>query len=904
MSSDAITIKQIAARVLSIVKNQYPDYYNDSVKKEQLVKTILVKIDSYSKYINPNNANKITQTIIKEIFSKNHQNIKPIKSISGPHKPKVNNITQHDYMLNSDYDDNPQISKMSQVQFDRNNLSNGRPNMMSQRPKSSGDSNNNISKSVTINEKKQQVNQMNNQFIPIDRNYEDFNNDYNINKNEDINDKNDQPVENRYEKMLKDRQTEMGQNRQRPSTPDFSLDGSGKKIIKEGNGNQNNGNQNNGNQNNGNQNNRNQNNGNQNNRNQNNGNQNNGNQNNGNQNNGNQNNGNKHDFTHNPQAQYGIIGSNELLQNNIGFSSFDGNDDEFSNINIMNTGIDQIDTVKFDDSISIDDRLRILQNKRDKLSIDNSIPLPPDQKTSVKEDNKQYISPPIKTNIRDESHIDNNSDLYSIINDHISYPIPQQVPVQQQVSILQQVPVQQQVSIPQQVPVQQQVSIPQQVPIQQQQQQQQQQQNQLLNQLIQQQQKFQDEMLTLKNSIQQQNPIQQHNQTNINNQELIQQYQEKTSELEQYKQINIKLQDRIIELQKEIQNNINNDNQSSDDIKTIQLQKIKEETMNQIQNMKKIQEDIVEKVNINKNIEMTVKKLIIENTSKFSNSEETIFLNNQSTVLSTVFSNVTSIELRELDLQFDKYNININNNKLHFVLRPLESNNNIDNNIDINTKKNDNTYLIDSETECLVNIIKDKNNIELNIVMGNYTIDNLVNLLNEHLKIFDIESSYNKISNIITFKSKNYFDLIFGSNTLLYSLGFSDKDEYKYMKSNKYNGTKAFNLKIDRCMNIYLSNINNDKPVMQYIINQNVQLQSKKIIFNPIISELSEINLKFFDSKNKEFKFDSLSGLDFGLQVIIKYISTNQNVIKNDLNEISSEDIFTIVKESIVKEPM
>ena len=49
MSSD--TIKQMAAKILSQVKNQYPNSYDDSTKKEQLVRTILGKIDSYNKYI-------------------------------------------------------------------------------------------------------------------------------------------------------------------------------------------------------------------------------------------------------------------------------------------------------------------------------------------------------------------------------------------------------------------------------------------------------------------------------------------------------------------------------------------------------------------------------------------------------------------------------------------------------------------------------------------------------------------------------------------------------------------------------------------------------------------------------------------------------------------------------------
>ena len=60
----------------------------------------------------------------------------------------------------------------------------------------------------------------------------------------------------------------------------------------------------------------------------------------------------QNNFTHNPQAQYGIIGSNELSQNNTGFSSFDGVDEGFSNIDIMNTGINPNDAARFNDNVS------------------------------------------------------------------------------------------------------------------------------------------------------------------------------------------------------------------------------------------------------------------------------------------------------------------------------------------------------------------------------------------------------------------------------------------------------------------------------------------------------------------------------------------------------------------------
>ena len=84
-------------------------------------------------------------------------------------------------------------------------------------------------------------------------------------------------------------------------------------------------------------------------------------------------------------------------------------------------------------------------------------------------------------------------------------------------------------------------------------------------------------------------------------------------------------------------------------------------------------------------------------------------------------------------------------------------------------------------------------------------------------------------------------------------------------------------------MNIY-TNISS-KPIMQYKTNSN-EIQSKKIPFNPIISELNSLEFKFIDSKNKEFIFYPENGLEFNIQVIIRYINSNQNIINNELNQV------------------
>jgi len=103
----------------------------------------------------------------------------------------------------------------------------------------------------------------------------------------------------------------------------------------------------------------------------------------------------------------------------------------------------------------------------------------------------------------------------------------------------------------------------------------------------------------------------------------------------------------------------------------------------------------------------------------------------------------------------------------------------------------------------------------------------------------------------------------------------------------------------DKCINIYIMNINDKKPIMQVILN-NPQ-QTKKIIFKPVISQLDKICLKFVDSKGKEFIFDPDNGLEFSLQLIIRHIGQTYINVDNDENQdVSSDDVFNIVKNNLI----
>jgi hypothetical protein len=218
------------------------------------------------------------------------------------------------------------------------------------------------------------------------------------------------------------------------------------------------------------------------------------------------------------------------------------------------------------------------------------------------------------------------------------------------------------------------------------------------------------------------------------------------------------------------------------------------------------------------------------------------------------------------------------------------------NNMDLQDKKSKkNKNMID-----MIKVKKTTNNLKLFVHTGNYQIENLLNFLNKQLNKYEIEMNLCLTTNLISFKSKKQFSLELGASTMFENLGFSKKS--LYTNSKKYIGSKPYNFKSDRCYNIYLFNIDTKKPIMQYIIGQS---NSKKIIFNQMLPKLSDLNVKFFDSKNKEFKFDSENGLDFGFKINLKLLNSqpkiieNENSTNNESENILSDDVYTLVCNAI-----
>jgi hypothetical protein len=189
-----------------------------------------------------------------------------------------------------------------------------------------------------------------------------------------------------------------------------------------------------------------------------------------------------------------------------------------------------------------------------------------------------------------------------------------------------------------------------------------------------------------------------------------------------------------------------------------------------------------------------------------------------------------------------------------------------------------------------ININSD-NIIELELLMGLYTIDKLIEVTNQALNEYNIEISYSTTTNLIIIKSTNntQFNIILNEGTLFYNLGFSQN----LSNSLKYISTKIFDLKPPRYLNVYLSNINNTKVIMQLTSTN----QSKKITFNNPIKLLSNIEFRITDHLDKNYIIDNLSTT---IELVVRSINNIKSIsIENESITISSDDMYSIIKSNI-----
>ncbi len=743
--------------------------------------------------------------------------------------------------------------KLNSIGSNQNNI------IMSQRP-------------MNTNTNNRQNNNRDNYFapVPVRNNYNSYdprdmsmnsrNNNFQNNDDEEEDDDGDK-FDKKYKNFMAERQMFLpDRNAEKPPTPDFSLDGSGKKKKKQQNQNQNNDYQNNDYQNNNYQNNNYQNNNYQNNNYQN----NNGQGMNGQGMNGNYDiNGNRTNYDN---YNSGIL-NNFSSNNPIDMMAVNSGNEYASNINSFDTGIDPRIIEQFKEK-DIDKALAEMAHIRDmNISIPNRGD-PTNGQNKGQNQNRNNNSPNNNLALPDANgNVNLRSNPINTIN---TQPMMQQPMMQQ--PIMQQPMMQQPIM---QQPMMQQPMI-QQLQIQQQLQEYQ---SQMANEL-----RFLKEQLNNKNNI-------------GNNQEYINQINALNAEISQYKNINVALNTQLEEIKQKI---------SGSDINKLQMLDAKKKEilfeLEKLQEEHKVIEELVEKNNgleekIN-NKRHSIMELIQKYDYKIYGNEHSfdinysdlIKINNEKPIyrykLPYKISNVNQISLIDHNFNGNLFNITPYNNKL-MIGEIGDYNINIDKLEDISYKY----YKTNS-----------KNYLDITLEPGKYDLELLVVRLNTILNNYGLEIGYDPTKFIVQLRSKDelQFKLIKSEYDIYGMLGFDITDE----KSNKFKGKRSADLKNQKVMECYVMNINKEKPFAKVNMS-NDKVLSSLLVIKPYIDEMEYLDF-YFVGENKRPYWQEYNDFNFIIELkgIIKednkeeYINriTVEPNIEDDNNNENNNDSNDLLK--------
>jgi hypothetical protein len=192
-----------------------------------------------------------------------------------------------------------------------------------------------------------------------------------------------------------------------------------------------------------------------------------------------------------------------------------------------------------------------------------------------------------------------------------------------------------------------------------------------------------------------------------------------------------------------------------------------------------------------------------------------------------------------------------------------------------------------SDTEIMIYDLHDNVKM-LSIPWNDYKLDDLIKIINDQLINYDITIFLNKL-NIITIKSLNEskFDLIMSDNSILPYLGYTNR--MKLLDSNKYIAKTECHLNIDEHLYIYFDNINSTKAFVEYnYVKKELKELNKKILFNPVIKSLNELNVRITNSTNNTIEFIK----PFYITIDIKFINNNFYSIDHSLDYPSDQEIL------------
>lgn len=399
---------------------------------------------------------------------------------------------------------------------------------------------------------------------------------------------------------------------------------------------------------------------------------------------------------------------------------------------------------------------------------------------------------------------------------------------------------------------------------------------------------LQDQM---QNQLQNQNfsntSVNSHDDDRVKN-ELISKVKILTGELEQYKKVNNDLKKRLDdEIGKKTSDN-------DKKIKLIEQKKgeIKEEVLRLGNKHKEIESSYSKLLGREK----TIKKLIDDN-SKYLNISRRSFVIDSSDFnksskysynLGSNFKNINRIELVSYDFPEITNNINETNNKLYFkieVIKSIETGN-----------ESDNSEVKGSEEYEEV--------IQVNIPNGSYDISTLIKKMNKLCKAYHITFTYNKNSNLVTVKSDDdeKFTLFNEkSDSILKILGFQNNqydDEYNFISENSYDIRKNKYIKV--------TFTNFEDPQFCELSTEN---STNKIYFKDYNNlNKSTLDIELRDSSNNLIDFCNLHHkLEFVItskieNLTLKSFNINNDNIDDNLDDESDNMELNINSEEIEDE--
>ena len=338
--------------------------------------------------------------------------------------------------------------------------------------------------------------------------------------------------------------------------------------------------------------------------------------------------------------------------------------------------------------------------------------------------------------------------------------------------------------------------------------------------------------------------------------ELISKIKILTGELEQYKRTNI-------ELKKRLDDEINNkDIESNKKIKIIERKK--EDIRNEIIRLSNKHKDIEESYHTLVTREKIIKKIIKINSDALSINRCTFLINskkynNMSKYIykfKNKLENVKRIELISYDFPLISNNINDTNNKIYIKFEDTNKSVEVTNNSESEIKGSDEYEEIN----------------QITIPHGNYDISSLIKKINKLCRIYMLTFTYNKNTSKVTVKTEQEttFNLLNENDSVLYKMGFVNRS---YEKKNKYVSNNAYDLRKNKYVKILFNNCKD-----KYFSEVGIQTSKSNIYYKdyiPPIDYLDHLDIEIQNNNGKPIDFCNLLHK-------MEFVITTGNI--NDIN--------------------